>query len=195
MGGVDKGALPVGGRSLGERVGQAVGKADRIVVVGSPCPGATIVIREDPPGGGPVAAIAAGLRHVRAGRVVVLAVDLPFVTAATVAALLDELTAACGAAGVVPVDGTGRDQLLCSAWRTGALRGALDGLGPHHGASVRALAAAVADVHRIQLTGEPPPWFDCDTAEDLDAARRWARMAGDERTRGLDRQGHPPAGH
>lgn len=183
----------MGGRPLGERVVQAVAQADRIVVVGPPCPGATVVTREDPPGGGPVAGIAAGLTHVRAGHVVVLAVDLPFVTAAAVAALLDELAAVPTSGGVVPVDTAGREQLLCSAWRPDALRRALDGLASAHGASVRALAAAVPGVLRVHLPGDPPPWFDCDTREELAAAQRWARMTGDERPRGVDRQRHPPA--
>lgn len=165
---------------MGERVTAAVSAGERIVVVGQPCPGATVVIQEDPPGSGPVAAIAAGIDHVRSPHVVLLAVDLPFITAATVAALLDELQAAPGAAAVVPVDGDGRDQLLCSIWRTDELRRALDVLGSPEGASVRAVVAAAGDVRRVQLGGDPPPWSDCDTPEELVEARRWAREVENE---------------
>ncbi|MFB9837988.1 molybdenum cofactor guanylyltransferase, partial [Actinoallomurus acaciae] len=58
LSGADKPGVVVGGRTLVAWVGAAVASAERIVLVGPPrpeLPGA-IVVREDPPGGGPVPA-------------------------------------------------------------------------------------------------------------------------------------------
>ena len=61
LGGVDKAGLAVGGVAIGARVLAAVPDAGRSVVVGEPVPGADVVVREEPVGGGPVAGLAAGL--------------------------------------------------------------------------------------------------------------------------------------
>ena len=59
LGGVDKPALQVGGASLLERVLAAVPSAGRVVVVGPPraLPPEVVQVREQPPGGGPGAAL------------------------------------------------------------------------------------------------------------------------------------------
>ncbi|WP_030621606.1 DUF6457 domain-containing protein [Streptomyces sclerotialus] len=90
LGGADKPALAVGGRSLLDRVLAACPGAARTVVVGPERPTTRPVVttREDPPGAGPVAALDAGLRRTTAGTVLVLSADLPFLTAATVDSLL-----------------------------------------------------------------------------------------------------------
>jgi molybdopterin-guanine dinucleotide biosynthesis protein A len=174
LGGRDKPALAVGGVPIAARVAAAVADAARLVVVG-PCPPAVradVVTREEPPGGGPVAALIAGLSHVDRDRVAVLAGDLPFVTAATMHAL-GRLTSDADVA--LLVDGDGRDQLLCALWRTAALRAAVDGFGA--GSPMRAVLAATEPdrVHRLRLPADgPPPWFDCDTEADLARAREWA---------------------
>src|SRR3954469_15553631 len=62
MGGADKPALPVAGQSMLIRVLAAVHDADPRVVVGLVPPDLPVQVhstREDPPGGGPVAAAAA----------------------------------------------------------------------------------------------------------------------------------------
>ena len=174
LGGADKPSLPIGGTALLDRVLDAVRGADRRIVVGPPCEGADVVTREQPPGGGPVAAVAAGLAHVVSPVVAVLAADLPFLTAATVEGLLAALEP--GADAVVLIDGDGRDQLLISLWRTRALRARLHALGDPEGQPVRALLRGLA-VQRWSApvtAGEPPPWLDCDTYEDLRRAREWA---------------------
>ena len=63
MGGVDKPAIPVAGRSMRDRVLTAVASAAPRVVVGPAVdlPPGVLATREEPPGGGPVAATAAGL--------------------------------------------------------------------------------------------------------------------------------------
>ncbi|SDY33927.1 Molybdopterin-guanine dinucleotide biosynthesis protein A [Geodermatophilus africanus] len=169
MGGQAKPQLEVGGRAILERVLAAVPDAAPRIVVGppQPVPPDVLVVREDPPRGGPVAAIKAGLGHVPGEVVALLAGDLPFLTAGLVRALRDRLTGD----GVLVVDDTGRDQLLLGVWRTAALRAAVaDVDGP---TSVRRVLAplAVRRLHPEVAPGQPPPWIDCDTPADLARAR------------------------
>ncbi|MFF8511565.1 DUF6457 domain-containing protein [Streptomyces sp. NPDC015492] len=64
LGGADKPGVRVGGRPLLDRVLAACRRAERTVVVGVPRPTVRPVhwTREDPPGGGPLAALDAGVR-------------------------------------------------------------------------------------------------------------------------------------
>src|SRR5262249_46412630 len=167
MGRPGKPGLDVGGRALAVRVAAAVADARRLVVVG-PTYGvpAAVVTREEPPGAGPVAAVAAGLAHVTAGDVAGLAPDLPFLDAGTIARLR---SAAAGADRALVVDVGGRDQLLCAVWRTAVLATAVRALPELAGAPVRALLDHATRVARrtVSPAGGPPPWFDCDTPADL----------------------------
>lgn len=170
LGGVDKPSLQVGAMTLLERAITAVAGADRVVVVGPRRTTAVPVTwcREEPPGGGPVAAIAAGLDGVGAELVAVVASDLPFLTADVVHGLL---LAAGDGDGALLVDDAGRDQLLVGAWRASALRTAM----PPVAAGAR-LGAVLAGLHPVRVPasadpGQPPPWFDCDTDEDVATAR------------------------
>ena len=186
LGGAPKPQLEVGGLAMAARVLAAVRDADRRVVVGPAVRDADVdlVTREEPPGGGPVAGIAAGLVGVRAPTVAVLAGDLPFLDAASVLDLRATLALDAEAAVALPVDADGQDQQLCAVWRTDALRAALADVGGPAGVPVRALVAAAGPVVRrteLPATGDgPPPWFDCDTPEDLAAARGWAGPEGGE---------------
>ncbi|WP_263167868.1 DUF6457 domain-containing protein [Streptomyces sp. SCSIO ZS0520] len=69
LGGADKPGLRVGGRRLLDRVLTACADAERTVVVAAPRPTVRPVhwTREEPPGSGPVAALAAGLRALDGG--------------------------------------------------------------------------------------------------------------------------------
>ena len=175
LGGVDKMAIPLGGRDLLDRVLDAVPDADRVVVVGPPRPLPPPVAwrREDPPGGGPVAAIAAGLPATSAPLVAVLAGDLPFLTASAVGAL----RAAVGPDddGALLVDADGRAQLLAGVWRSAALRPALARFPEVAGVSVHLLLEPLRARHLA--TGPAalaaPPWWDCDTADDVERAKGW----------------------
>ncbi|HEY0449954.1 molybdenum cofactor guanylyltransferase [Actinophytocola sp.] len=172
LGGRAKPQLEVGGRTMLAAVLAAVEDADRRVVVGpaQPVPDDVVLVRERPPGGGPVTALRAGLAEVSTETVAVLAGDLPFLTAA----LIDELRRNLTSDGTLVVDDTGRDQLLLGIWRTAAVRGAVaDASGP---TSLRKVFAPLA-VHRIRpqpMPGVPPPWLDCDTPADLARARTLA---------------------
>ncbi len=173
------------------RVLGAVSDAEPRIVVGpaQPVPDGVLVTRENPPSGGPVAALAAGLSALDAlgefgvdpasGRtavefVAVLAADQPFVTGTAVGALRGAADQD-GADGAVFVDGD-RPQYLCGVWRIAALHRGLVELGDPDGVAVRLLLAALRFVP-VSSTGlQPQPWFDCDTAEDLATAERLARL-------------------
>ncbi len=120
-------------------------------------------VREDPPGGGPVAGLAAGLVGLDDGDVVVvLAGDQPFVGPA-----LPLLLAARGDAdAAIGVDPSGSDQPLTGCYRVGPLRRAV-GADPA-GRSVRSLLTALTVV-RVALS--VPASLDVDTAADLAQAR------------------------
>ncbi|MDT4920055.1 MAG: hypothetical protein QOI15_957 [Pseudonocardiales bacterium] len=171
LGGAAKPQLKVGGRTLLDRAVAAVHDADRVVVVGpvqAVAPQSVerpvLFCQEDPPGGGPVAAIAAGLAHTEADVLVVLAADLPWVAPA-----VPLLVAALPSSGVaLLLDASGRANYLAAAWRRASLQDALTALGEPAGASVRALAGSVAQVYVADQDG----WArDCDTWEDLADAR------------------------
>ncbi|MER6050811.1 molybdenum cofactor guanylyltransferase [Streptomyces sp. BHT-5-2] len=184
LGGADKPALPVGGRALLDRVLAACPDAAVSVVVGPARPTARPVVQalEDPPGGGPLAALDAGLRHTTAPTVLVLSADLPFLTAGTVRALLEAATAG----GDTPRDGAllrdaeGRDQPLVAAYRAAPLRRELDRLRTAHGTltglPLRPLLSALALVRVPDPTSTAS--FDCDTWEDLGTARARIREHG-----------------
>src|SRR3954468_12670644 len=110
MGGADKASIELGGRTLLERALAATASAADVVVVGEPVPTSRQVTwaREDPPGGGPAAALLAGVAActLPPERVSVLGVDMAEVTSATV----ERLVLACpeGVDGAVLVDGDGR---------------------------------------------------------------------------------------
>jgi molybdopterin-guanine dinucleotide biosynthesis protein A len=189
LGGRDKPMITIGGRSLLDRVLAALTAAEHVIVVGpDPVERRPVVqtrvvqtrvvqtrvvqTREDPPGGGPVAALATGLAAVVVPQVVTLAGDLPFVTPGTVATLVDSLT---GAVAAIGTDASGRDQPLLAAYDVAALAAALPAEAA--GTSLRALVARLEEhgpVVRVRLEGTPPPWWDCDTDEDVATARAWA---------------------
>jgi molybdenum cofactor guanylyltransferase len=199
LGGAYKPGIVVGGRTLAARVASAVVDASRVVVVGPPAPGvpADVVTSESPAGGGPAAALEAGLVHVTAPVVAALAGDLPFLTRTVVDDLRTALAIDPTAAAAVLVDDTGRDQPLCAVWRTELLRDALttvgdpgDGFGDAggrfgpsdsavtlrlYGVALRDLLAAAEPLARrtVVVDGGPPPWFDCDTEDDVARAREW----------------------
>ena len=174
LGGQAKPQLQVGGRSMLTAVLDATADAQARIVVGppQPVPPGVLVVREHPPGGGPVAAVRAGLSHVPTEVVAVLAADLPFLTRELVVALRERLTGD----GVLVVDETGQDQLLLGVWRAATLREAVGDVGGP--TSMRRVLAPLA-VRRLRPevpAGTPPPWTDCDTPADLERAR--AAVAG-----------------
>lgn len=175
LGGVDKPGLAVAGARLVDVAISATRGAQRRVVVGParPLPAGVWREQERPPGGGPSAALAAGMARVSAPYVAVLAADLPFLGAGVVAALRH---LACGRSGAVLCDATGRVQLLVGVWRREELRLALTAA-PTGGRSLReTLRPVLARAARFAPTppaGQPPPWWDCDAPADLVRAAGW----------------------
>ena len=166
LGGADKPEVVVAGRALLDHALAAVAGAARVVVVGPPAlarPGVPTVL-EDPPGGGPVAGLAAGLAALGPGSdlVVVLACDVPGANA-----LVPAVLAAAGSLdGARVVDPDGRPQHLLAAYRRAALDAALVDLGDPQGAAIRRLVAA------LRLVDVPDPGglsADADTWADVEA--------------------------
>lgn len=138
--------------------------------------------REDPPGGGPVAGLAAALVQPLGepptplpddGLLAVLAGDLPFAAPALVpllAALGEQPPSTDGALGV---DADGDDQLLVAVHRVGPLRRAV---AAQSGAGAVRRVVGRLDVVRVPLPA--PLTLDVDTPDDLARARRLVRHGG-----------------
>ncbi|MGC5005592.1 NTP transferase domain-containing protein [Streptomyces sp. DT203] len=180
LGGADKPAVRVGGRALLDRVLAACADAAATVVVGGrrPTPRAVTWTREEPQGGGPLAALGAGVRHTSAERVLVLSADLPFLRESTVEALL----AAAGHGdrdGALCVDQDGRDQPLVAVYRAEPLRRELALLATEHGGLAGLpLRLLTHELDLARVEAGPLASFDCDTWEDIAAARARIREHG-----------------
>ncbi|WP_236718580.1 molybdenum cofactor guanylyltransferase [Actinoplanes sp. TFC3] len=184
MGGADKPTIPVAGQPMLTRVLAAVHDAEPRVVVGKVPPDLPVEVAstsEEPPGGGPVAATAAGLALVpeKVSFVALLAADLPLLTGEAIDVLRLTVESAPMMQGALYRDAEGRRQTLCGVWRTPALRKALTTLteqrGNLHGASMHALLEHLQFIEVSWRRPGPPPWFDCDTDDDLRTAEEWAR--------------------
>jgi molybdopterin-guanine dinucleotide biosynthesis protein A len=207
LGGADKPLIEIGGRTLACAVigAAAAAGADPVVLVGPDRPDLMTELTrfglvdrveltsEQPAGGGPVPGLRAGVELLTdIDWALLLAADLPFLTGG----LLGELVAAAAGAdegvGAVAVDGAGRAQWLTSCWRVTALRAALAG---YEGDSLRGLLAPLgaslvtmaSEPGNAGIPGEtghpgqPPFWLDCDTPEDVAAARNWIAPEGNAR--------------
>jgi molybdenum cofactor guanylyltransferase len=137
--GFDKATMLVEGRpGLDRVVGVLATVADPVIEVG---PGRSVLpaVGEEPPGAGPLVALAAGWRALREGGhpgpVLVLACDLPLIDEQ----VLRLLAGWPSAASVVPVV-AGRDQPLCARWSAADLD-AVDGMVAAGERSLRRLLA------------------------------------------------------
>ncbi len=175
LGGRDKAALVVGGRRLLDRVLDAAPLlGGRVVVVGdTPVPDGVLRTLEDPPDGGPVAGIAAGLvaldeaarAEAPAGWVAVVAVDQPAAAAALLALRAALPGPDADVDAVSHVDATGHRQWLLALYRRPALDGALAALGSARHTSVRRL---VSDLRWRTVGGGAEHVGDVDTWDDVE---------------------------
>jgi molybdopterin-guanine dinucleotide biosynthesis protein A len=160
----------------------AVAQADPCVLVGprpAQLPIGVVVTREQPAGGGPMAAVVAGMAQVTAATpaprlVLVLAADLPFLTVDAVTALTVAASPADVDAAVL-VDGADRPQWLCACWSVPALVTRLSGLGGAAGVTALAMRTVYTGIRLAQVSLPStalPPWYDCDTPADLARARQ-----------------------
>lgn len=173
LGGADKPLVPVAGRPLIAHALEAAARRDRIIVVGGPFEIGDDRItwtREDPPFGGPAAAVLAGIgalgEAVDETEVLLLASDLP--DAARLVGRLDARPIPADADGLVALDDSGREQWLAARYRLGALRRAARDLAEPGGTAMRVLLGPLSlrtvDVGRSAV--------DLDTWDAIDEYRR-----------------------
>jgi molybdopterin-guanine dinucleotide biosynthesis protein A len=183
LGGADKAALTLGGVTALDRLLAHLPSTAPVIVSG-PRRATSRMVRfvvEDPPGGGPVAGIAAAVAAVDTAIVVLLATDMPW--AGTLATALVHEYDPQRAGILVPLDATGRRQPLCSVASTDALRAALADLGDPSGRSMTALLSHLTVEERALDVEEDRSLDDIDTPADLSMARQ--RLAAP--TLGIDR--------
>jgi len=173
--GIDKATLVVDGERLADRVARVLTSvAAPVLEVGV---GHTTLpaVREDPPGDGPLAAVAAGATALQArgslDPVIVLAVDLPFADAA----FLEWLASHPAETSVVPVvDGVA--QSLCARYAVDALGSAV-ALVRAGERSMRALldAVPVHEAHEGEwcTAATRRTFADVDTRDDAAALGLW----------------------
>ena len=124
-------------------------------------------VRENPAGGGPVAAVDAGLAMINTEFVALIATDMPF-AAAVIHELANSLETSRD--GLVPLDAEGFPQTLCAIYRTDALKQAIERLGNPQGCSMRSLTALL-HLKEIELTPAlQSRLLDIDTREELQQA-------------------------
>ena len=179
--GADKPLLDVGGRSLLARAADAavtVG-AVALTIVGpeTALSGVEIPtrwVREEPPFGGPAAAIVAALAATSAADApewtLVLAGDLPHAEEAARLLVADLDLFPADTDGVCLADASGRPQWLTGVYRTRALREAASAL--HERGRDAAVRALLDDLAVAVLRAPAHVTDDVDTWEDLQRARR-----------------------
>jgi molybdopterin-guanine dinucleotide biosynthesis protein A/uridine kinase len=172
--GPDKLAQEVEGQALLDRTLASLPEHVTVIVVGSVREVARPVIftSEDPPGGGPAAGLAAGVRRAlaeSADAIVVLPADAPLGGQAA-RTLLSRLNEEPSAAAVVGVDAQGREQPLQLALRPAAAEALVAAAGPSAAAGVS--ARRLLDALRPGLVSHelaPAELWDIDTPDQLQA--------------------------
>lgn len=168
LAGFDKAGIELAGLTLLERALDALIDIDEVVVVGDDVPTERPVTftREDPSSGGPAAGLLAGMRAFLRPPdwIVVLAVDMPLVTARTIR----RITSGQHADGAMLVDPEGRDQPLCAVYVVSSLLRNAPEYGEEYGLPMRVLLEGL-DLARVPAEGQGVlvESHDVDTFEDL----------------------------
>lgn len=165
--GSDKTRAELGGQALLDALLLGLPEEWAVLCVGEERPTARQVqwCREQPPGGGPVAAVAAALPRVTSSVVVLLGGDMPY-AGPPAAALAARLRAEPGVEAVAARDGDGRVQPLLAAYRTGALRAVV----PAEPAGTP-LMRLLDGLRGLTVDVSPDAALDVDTRADLERAR------------------------
>ncbi|HEY5854362.1 MAG TPA: NTP transferase domain-containing protein [Aldersonia sp.] len=193
MGGVDKPALVVGGRSMLATVLAALDWCETVAVVGphrDSLPADVMQTREHPPGAGPVAAVSAGIAALpgNADLVAVVAADLPLLRSDVVRELARECTDS-GVPVAFAVDDAGRVQYLVGVWRHDVLARQLAALGSTANRRMQDLVPDGATT--VTLDGI----LDADTPADLARIAPSAATGLDEARESLRRSLTPLPAH
>lgn len=165
----DKATLVVGGEPMAERVARLLACVVSFAVEVGPGYTHLASVRENPPGSGPLAGVAAGRSALLAagfdGPALVVACDLPLLTAD----LLTHLASRPGTSSVLPVVG-GRAQPLCARWSAEDLAASAAALARGE-RSLRELprrnAAELLNEASLATVASPEALFDVDKPEDL----------------------------
>jgi molybdopterin-guanine dinucleotide biosynthesis protein A len=170
LGGVDKAALQIRGRSLlGIALAACAGARYRVVVGPQRLTDEPIRwARESPAGSGPLAALGAGLAVLPGGSavVVVLAADLPAVDTGLVGRLRAAVAGSTRVDGAIVVDDQHRAQPLLAAYRRTPLEQAITEIGGLRDRPVRSILDRLTVTAIVDTTAAD----DIDTPADL---ARW----------------------
>jgi molybdopterin-guanine dinucleotide biosynthesis protein A len=174
LGGADKASIEIGGSTLLAHAVAATTAATATVVVGPvrDVPAGVLTTQEMPPGGGPVAAVAAGVGALPADGpeiVVLLACDMPLVDGVAVEALVRALTERADVDAVLYTDGGGRRQYLAAAYRRAPLAAAIAAAGDPAGMPMHAV---VTRLTAAEIAAHPDLTLDCDTWPDVERSRQ-----------------------
>jgi len=173
--GSDKSQVLVGEYSLIENLLTTLPSEIDIVIVGPQLDKPSREVRyarESPLGGGPVAAIEAGLALIESEFVAVLATDMPF-AGQILEVLLDNFPLLEDA--TIPLDSEGIRQPLCALYRSSALARAITELGSVQGQSVRRLIEILTVKELVLEPNLRRILLDIDTPSDLLAARNLSK--------------------
>lgn len=176
LGAPSKPDFVVAGRRLLDVALSAVGGARRTVVVGpGPVPPGVLLTREEPPFGGPVEAVAAGLAALpdHAPWTLLLACDLPGAEAGVARLLASD--PGPDVDGVCLRDQDDRLQWLLGCYRTDALLGRLADRGDP---PLTAMYRLLQPLRLVGLDAAPELTHDVDTPHD---AEDWVRRLGGHR--------------
>jgi molybdopterin-guanine dinucleotide biosynthesis protein A len=166
--GSDKLAAPLRGTTVLDHLLGSLPSRWPVVVVGIERPTVRPVTwaSEDPPGGGPLAGVEAGLRCVATGLVLVVAGDMPYAGAAAVDLVATLRAQPPDVAAVVAQDDSGHANPLLAAYRAAAVRQAL----PRP--SVNRPAKLLLTLPRMLVAVTGREAHDVDTRSDLDSLDR-----------------------
>jgi molybdopterin-guanine dinucleotide biosynthesis protein A len=172
--GRDKGLLVFGKNTLAEFVaGEVARAAGSVTLVGDSAIYGELglpVLPDAQPGLGPLGGISSALRHTAAEWNLIVACDMPRVSTALFAELLDAAETSPEIAAVVPVGPTGQPEPLCAVWNRRALP-AVDA----------ALAAGQRQVIAVLegLSYRPWPVARVEHFTNLNTPEEWAPYAAD----------------